>query len=98
MKRFDKGKEKAQARERITILFTQAQKTHDLSLATRYVALARNLSMRFKVRIPSVFKRRFCRHCYHYLVSGKTARIRTRDSKLIIYCLSCKKFTRIPLR
>lgn len=98
MRPLDKAKERGMARERIDALFDSAQKVaaKDLSLASRYVTLARNLSMRFKVRIPREYKRRFCKHCYHYLVSGRNARIRTREGKVVIYCLDCKKFTRIP--
>jgi len=93
-------KQKAIAQERIAILFQEAtevfSKNH--SLSHRYVTLARKLAMKFKTKIPLEFKRRFCKHCYKYLMPGTNARIRTRDGKLIIYCQECKKYTRIPLK
>ncbi|MEM3126873.1 MAG: ribonuclease P protein component 4 [Candidatus Woesearchaeota archaeon] len=88
------------AKERISILFEQADKIFSKSpkLANRYIELARKIAMKARYKMPSLFKRKFCKHCYHFLVSGKNARIRTREGKLVIYCLDCKKYTRIPLK
>ena len=92
-------KQKDIAKKRINELFVQASKIfkEDKKLAHRYVALARKLSMKARVRMPKELKRRFCKHCYKYLVSGTNARIRTNNGKVIISCLECKKFTRIPI-
>ena len=65
-------------------------------LANRYVTLARKISMKYKVRIPRKYKRRFCKHCYHYLVPSKTCRVRLIKHKVVYYCLNCKKFMRFP--
>ena len=67
-----------------------------LTRGNRYVYLARKIGMRYNVRIPKRYKRRFCKHCYHYLVPGLNARVRTRKHKIIIFCEDCKKYTRIP--
>ncbi|MBI4448526.1 ribonuclease P [Candidatus Woesearchaeota archaeon] len=95
-----KSAARAIARERINALFAQAAEVSRTrpDLANRYVTLARKLSMRYKARIPPNLKRRICSHCYQYLVSGMNARIRTREGKLVISCLSCKKYTRLPLK
>ena len=95
----NKGEQKKIARERIIILFQEAEKRFltNPELSHRYVALARKIAMKVKTRIPPEFKRNYCKHCYKYLKPGINARIRTRDSKVIISCLECKKFTRIPL-
>lgn len=84
------------AKERIRILFEEAQSMHkkDSKLSDRYVALARKMSMKYKVDIPPELKRRFCPHCYCYLVPGENLRVRTRDSKLVYYCTNCRKFWR----
>ncbi|MEK6875005.1 MAG: ribonuclease P [Nanoarchaeota archaeon] len=97
MKPQQKSKERAIARERIHTLFEEAAviSSNRIDLANRYVQLARNISTRFNVRIPALYKRRFCKHCYHYLISGINARIRTRKGTVIITCFSCKKYTRI---
>ncbi|MBR9692186.1 ribonuclease P [Candidatus Woesearchaeota archaeon] len=91
-------KQKEIARERIKVLFEQAKKTFrkDKKLSNRYIKLARELAMKFKIRIPSELKRRFCKHCYSYLMPGKNVRVRTREGKVVYYCLECKKYMRFP--
>ena len=97
---FSKQRQKEIALERIAVLFQQADEQFSVNpgLSHRYVQLARKLAMKFKVRIPVELKRKICKHCYQYLRTGVNARIRTREGKLIIYCLGCKKYTRIPLK
>ena len=84
------------AKERITYLFEQAKKTFNKhpSLSNRYVTLARKLSMKYKVQIPRELKRRFCKHCYKYLMPGNNCRVRTKKGKVVYYCLNCKKYMR----
>jgi ribonuclease P protein subunit RPR2 len=100
MKRYqDKSKaNKRIALERIRILFRQAKAAFkkDKSLANRYVKLARELSMKYKVPIPSNLKKQFCKHCRSYIMPSVNARVRTREGKLVYYCLECKKYMRYP--
>jgi len=98
--RISKYKQKEIAKERIKELFKQADLTFpkNKALANRYITLVRKIAMKVKVRIPLELKRKFCKHCYKYLKPGVNARIRTRDSKVIISCFECKKFTRIPIK
>jgi len=95
-----KQKQKEIAKERVRRLFelatTMFPKRKDL--ANRYVDLARKISMKVRMRIPPEFKRRFCKHCYKYLQPGINARVRTREGKVIISCLECNKFMRIPIK
>ena len=88
------------AADRIAILFQEAKEifSKDKSLANRYVTLARKIAMKTKSRIPLELKRQFCKHCYGYLMPGVNSRVRTRAGKVIISCLDCKKFMRIPVR
>ncbi len=88
------------ARERIKILFQQAKEKFPKNpeLSNRYVKLARELAMKVKIRIPPELKRKFCKHCYKYLVPSKNLRVRTRNKKIVYYCLECKKYTRIPYK
>ena len=93
--------QKTIAEKRISNLFTLAEKkalSGNLELANRYVQVARKISMRNLVSIPNEFKRRFCKHCYQYLLPDNNCRIRIHRSRLIIHCDNCKKFTRIPLK
>ena len=93
--------QKTIAQNRIQKLFLLAEKkafSGDFNLANRYTKIARDLSMRYLISIPNEFKRRFCKHCYHYLLTDINCRIRIHRGRLIIYCDNCKKFTRIPLK
>ena len=77
-------------------LFDQAKiifnKNPDLS--NRYINLARKAAMRFNLRIPKNLKRKFCRHCYSYIVPGKNCRVRIHKSRIIYYCFNCKNYMR----
>ncbi|MBL7054613.1 ribonuclease P [Candidatus Woesearchaeota archaeon] len=86
------------ARERIEVLFKQAKDTfkEDAKLSDRYVHLARKIAMKYKVRIKPELKRRFCKHCYRYLMPGITSRVRMQKGKVVYFCFSCKKFMRFP--
>lgn len=99
-KRFYKKaqEEKKIAKERIEDLFKQASDVfkQDSELADRYVELARKIAMKCKVRIRSELKRKFCKHCYRYLVPSVNCRVRIQDGKTVYYCYSCKKFMRFP--
>ena len=88
------------AKERIESLFKQADETFDSdsALSDRYVSLARKISMKFKVRIPPKLKRRFCKHCYTFLVPGKNCRVRTHEGKVVYTCSKCKGFMRFPYK
>ena len=97
---FKKKKNQAKdiALERIRDLFNQADKTKKQELANRYVSLARKISSRLKVRIPSDLKRRFCKHCGSHLRVGTTLRIRLNKGKKTYFCTFCGKITRIPYK
>ena len=88
------------AKERIQELFRQADVMfdEDPKLSNRYVQIARKISMKFKVRIPSQLKRKFCKHCYCFLKPGKNCRVRTHEGKVVYYCNNCKKFMRFPYK
>jgi|TARA_Y100000310_G_scaffold330278_1_gene401652 ribonuclease P protein subunit RPR2 len=87
------------ARERIKKLFEEADSvfSKDKKLANRYIRLARKIAMKFNLRMPRGYKRKFCKHCYSYLKPGVNLRVRTKDGKVIYYCLECKKFMRFPV-
>ncbi len=81
------------ARERIEILFNQAEiefPSHP-ELSNRYVEIARKISMKFNVPIPSMLKKRFCKACRNYLVYGRNARVRLNSDRkyILITCLNC---------
>jgi ribonuclease P protein subunit RPR2 len=63
--------------------------------ANRYVDLARTIAMRHTVTIPHEYKKKFCKHCYTYLRHGVNCTVRTHDGKLVLFCMACKKYTRL---
>lgn len=95
-----KHKQKEIALQRIKILFQQAEEVFpkNKTLANRYISLARKVAMKVHASIPQELKRKMCKHCYRYLKPGVNSRIRTRAGKVIISCLECKKFARIPIK
>jgi ribonuclease P protein subunit RPR2 len=97
----DKKIQKIIARKRIDKLFQLAEQSalsDKLQLSNRYVDLARRISMRYLVSIPKEYKRRYCKHCYYYLLPDITTRIRIKKGKIVILCKNCQKYTRIPLK
>jgi len=80
------------ALRRIHFLFSLAETyalTGKLQLSDRYVALARKMSMKYLVPIPSQFSRRFCKHCYCYLLPSLNCRVRIHRGMIIMYCMKC---------
>jgi|SRR3989344_1444091 len=91
---------KDEALEKIRILFNEAREQFNKnpSLSDRYIYLARKIAMRFNIRMPRELKRRFCKHCYSYLVPNKNCRVRIHKSRVVYYCFNCKKFMRFMLK
>jgi len=88
------------ALKKIKTLFQEARVQFDEnpSLSDRYIKLARKIAMKVNLSIPKEYKRRFCRHCYSYLVPSKNCRVRINKSRVIYYCLKCKKFMRFVIK
>lgn len=88
------------ARERMEILFEEADKAFDghPGRSRRYVGLALKIGMRYNVRLPPGRKRWFCRKCSSYLKPGASCRVRTSREKqaVVITCLSCGNVSRYP--
>ncbi|MFC1648734.1 ribonuclease P protein component 4 [Nanoarchaeota archaeon] len=89
-------KEKKIAKERIEKLFLEADEASDFAYGDRYVEMARKLSMKYKVRIPSKLQKKFCKTCYKYLRPGVNCRVRTRLGKVVYFCYACKNYMRFP--
>lgn len=68
------------------------------SLSNKYIKSARKAAMKINLRLPRELKRRFCKHCYSYLVPGKNVRVRIHKSRVIYYCFNCKKYMRFLKR
>jgi ribonuclease P protein subunit RPR2 len=83
--------------DRISRLFELAEKNKlDPPLASRYVTLARKISARHKVKLPSNLKRRFCKNCGSYFIAGVSLRVRLRGGKTVYTCSGCSTHYRYP--
>ncbi|AKB86055.1 ribonuclease P protein component 4 [Methanococcoides methylutens] len=86
--------------QRIEYLFRLAEENYGSSpqRSDRYVALARRIGMRYRVRLPSYLKRRICKDCHSFLVPGSSSRIRLHGRYMTITCLKCGKEMRYPYK
>ena len=93
-------KQKKIAKEKIEELFEIAKKNFkdDPKVSDRYIRIARRTAMKFRLRISTELKRKFCKFCYKFLVVGKNSRVRISKGKKIIYCFACKKYNRISIK
>jgi ribonuclease P protein subunit RPR2 len=89
------------AKERIRILLSLAEReilrNKNYTRAQRYVILARNIGMRYNVRMEKYFRNKICRACNSYLISSATSHVRCQGGKVITQCKICGNITRIPL-
>jgi ribonuclease P protein subunit RPR2 len=92
--------DKLVAKEHIDALFARAEEVFSSrpDLSHRYVAIARSIQTRHKVRLTPFQKRSFCKHCLSYLRSGTNARVRLREGRLTVLCHACKHITRTPFK
>jgi ribonuclease P protein subunit RPR2 len=87
-----KAQAKEIARERIDILVKSALKEKDEALATRQARLARQMAMRYRVRLPYQARQLFCKECKAFIVPGRSSRVRVGRAKtraVRITCLRC---------
>jgi len=90
------------ASERMKILLKMARENvkDNPDLAQRYTNLARELGMRFKIRIPQEYRRLICRHCKSFILPGVNCRVRLqrrREPHIVITCLNCGGHMRLPI-
>lgn len=87
------------AKKRVIFLFKEAGDVfrQNPSLADKYIKTARRIAMKYKIKLPSSLKRKFCRHCNSFLMPGINSRVRIHKHRLIYYCQKCRNYTRLPL-
>ncbi len=96
--RRNRSLERRIAKERMEILMQLAEEAFhgDRMLARRYVELARRIGMKYNLRFPRRWKRRFCRRCGAFLVPGANLRVRCRKMRVIFTCMECGAVRRVP--
>jgi len=96
-----KLKQKNKKAESVLIinLFKKADSSFkkDKAQANECVKKARRIAMKHKLRLGR-FKRKFCKYCYCFLKPGINCRVRVNKGKVIVYCLTCKSYTRLPYK
>ncbi|MEM0215972.1 MAG: ribonuclease P [Candidatus Bathyarchaeia archaeon] len=90
------------AMQRIRTLFQLARQIYaqNPALAQRYVDIARRIAMAARIRLPREFRRQVCRHCKGFILPGVSCRVRIkqrREPHVVITCLKCGGYMRIPL-
>lgn len=87
-------------REQINSLMEQANEVikTDNNLAQKLAKQARKLQMKTRTKFPSVWKKRFCKHCKTFLYPGINCRVRLSSSNKVIavLCFNCNRYSRIP--
>ena len=88
------------AKKRINFLFREAKNSFkkNPNLSNKYVKLARRIAMKYKMKLPSELKKKFCKNCHSYLVPGVNARVRIHKHRVIYYCFNCKHYMRQPVK
>ena len=90
------AKQQQIAKRRIRFLFQEAKSVfkENSALSDKHIKLARRIAMKYKIRLPSELKKRFCRNCRKYLVPGVNCRVRIHKHRLIYYCIGCRHYMR----
>jgi ribonuclease P protein subunit RPR2 len=81
--------------ERLHALAREAARADRQDRARRYVRLARRVAERHRLTLPRRFRRFTCDRCDAYLLSGRNARVRTRDGHVVVTC-DCGEHARYP--
>jgi ribonuclease P protein subunit RPR2 len=89
------------AKDRIRILMDLAEhesvSKKNPQRAMRYVQHARNLGMKYNIRIDRKNRNHICRTCNSYLGPTSTSRVRCQNGRIIIHCKNCGRLKRIPI-
>jgi len=94
-----KKEQQVSALQQIQALFDAAALAFSKSpeKARALVQKAHRLVLRFKVKLPVVLKKRFCKHCHTLWIPGRTVRVRLTKGRIVYSCLRCKRIKRQPI-
>lgn len=95
-KRFNKNQAKKVAKEHMDNLEEQIElkRFSDQTLVMRYFTMLKRLSRKFRLPVSRTIKRQYCKHCHTFLTPGVNCRVRLRNGVRVVYCHSCKGFSR----
>ena len=105
-KRSRKGKGKSlvlsleEVKDKVIWLLEEANRLirEDYELAQEYASRAQKIQMRTRIKFPSQWKKRFCKHCKIFLYPGVNCQVRLSSTNKVIaiICSKCNGYTRIP--
>lgn len=96
-----RAREREIASQRIRRLLKLADEIYreDKDLAMAYGELARRITMRARVKVPTEWRWRFCKYCKKFLHPGVNMSVRTRPRRmphLVLRCGECGRVSRRP--
>lgn len=83
--------------DRLEALAKEAATAGEDDRAREYVALARRIAERNRLRFPRSFERATCDRCDRYLRPARNARVRLQDGHVVVTC-ECGAHHRYPYR
>ena len=83
--------------KKIIELFKKAEEIikKDLTKSRLFIKKARKIAMHYRLRIPKNLKRKYCKKCNSYLITGFNSSVRISKKSIIITCLNCKNKAKI---
>ena len=86
--------------ERMDILFSLAKSefSNNPDRSNKYVGYACKISKKYNTKIPSKWKRSYCKNCYKFLNPSQNSSIRLIDGEVNIKCHECNHIMKIPYK
>lgn len=89
-----------EVKDKVVWLLEEANRLilEDYELAQEYASRAQKIQMRTRIKFPSQWKKRFCKHCKIFLYPGVNCQVRLSSTNKVIAikCSECNGYTRIP--
>ncbi|MCK5409797.1 MAG: ribonuclease P [Candidatus Heimdallarchaeota archaeon] len=89
-----------EVKDKVVWLLEEANRLilEDYELAQEYASRAQKIQMRTRIKFPSQWKKRFCKHCKIFLYPGVNCQVRLSSTNKVIAikCSKCNGYTRIP--
>jgi len=75
-----------------------AYKNSNRRLSKVFSKKIKYLHMKYKIPLPREIKRQLCKNCFSVLIPSINCRVRINKGRMVVYCMECKKTTRIGFK